>query len=530
MALSNDLISQFVKVTTNDNKKQIETTVYGTVKISDGKTYVQIDGSTMDTPISTTTDAKDGDRVMVMIKDHSAVITGNITAPSATKDSVDQVNKDLGDAISRFDIVMADKVNTEQLNAVKADIDDLTAKDLEVREKLTAAEADIDKLEVDNVKINETLTAHSGKFDDVDATFVNVSGQLTAANAKIETLEATDAEFRTLEADYGKFKQLTTDNLYAEDGTFKGLTTEDLYAEDGTIKYANIDFSNITKAAMEYFYASSGLIDNIAIGDGTIAGTLIGVTIKGDLIEAGTLVADKLVVKDSESGLYYKLNFESGTFSEGEVVPTDSLHGSVITTNSITATKINVDDLVAFDATIAGFSITRDSETGLGSIYSDVKDSDGNTTRGIYMDTEGQFNFGDADNFVRYHKTMDEDGNEVYRLEIAADSVLFGGGSKKSMADLEALAEHVKLGTYTDLITGETEPSIELAEGDTDFKQVITNTKAVFMDGNTKKTQVDKDGINTDKLSVNKEFRQGDWIWKQRSNGNLGLMWKEVAN
>ena len=80
---------------------------------------------------------------------------------------------------------------------------------------------------------------------------------------------------------------------------------------------------------------------------------MVGVTIKGDLIEGNTIKADKLVVKGSD-GLYYKLNVSAETV-ETEQTDQNSLNGSIITAKSITATKISVEDLVAFDATIGGF-------------------------------------------------------------------------------------------------------------------------------------------------------------------------------
>ena len=64
-----------------------------------------------------------------------------------------------------------------------------------------------------------------------------------------------------------------------------------------------------------------------------------------------------MVVKGSD-GLYYKLNTDGSTV-ESEQTEYNSLNGSVITAKSITATKISVDDLVAFGATIGGFNITK---------------------------------------------------------------------------------------------------------------------------------------------------------------------------
>ena len=62
MNLSSDLISQFVKVTNDSKKENNETTVYATV-VYNGKPYVKLDGSDLLTPISTTADVKDGERV-----------------------------------------------------------------------------------------------------------------------------------------------------------------------------------------------------------------------------------------------------------------------------------------------------------------------------------------------------------------------------------------------------------------------------------------------------------------------------------
>ena len=84
MSLSSDLISQFVKITKDDTKKQTESTVYGTV-VYDGKPYVKIDGSDLLTPVTTTTDVQDGERVTVLIKNHTATVTGNISSPAVDR-------------------------------------------------------------------------------------------------------------------------------------------------------------------------------------------------------------------------------------------------------------------------------------------------------------------------------------------------------------------------------------------------------------------------------------------------------------
>lgn len=417
MNLSNDLISQFVKATKDDKPKSTETTVYGTTVVYDGKTYVKLDGSDLLTPVTTTIDVESDDRVTVMIKNHTATITGNITSPAAKSKDV----QELGSKITQVEILVADKVSTEELEAVSGRIDTLVSDNVTIKEQLTANKAEIDKLVAGDVTI-------SGRLDVAEGNITRLETEKLSANvadikfATIESLEAIEGEFHTLESTYGEFQELTTKNFEAVDAEIKNLETTKLSAEQADLRYANIDFTNITEAAVEKVFAESGIIKDLIVSEGTITGELVGVTIKGDLIEAGTLKADKLVVKGSD-GLYYKLNVEAGAVESAEVTNEElqnGLHGTAIIAKTITAEKIAVDDLVAFDATIGGFNITTDS------LYSGVKESATNTTRGVYLDKEGQISVGDADNFLRYYKT--EDGS--YKLEISASSLVFSASGK----------------------------------------------------------------------------------------------------
>lgn len=116
MGLSTELISEFVKIT-NDNKKGKEdNTVYGTVKTvsEDGKTgTVKIDGSDELTPITTTCSIRGednsdpdnpypGDRVRLTVRNHSAIVTGNVSDQSIgvrRAGSIEASIKNLGDAL-----------------------------------------------------------------------------------------------------------------------------------------------------------------------------------------------------------------------------------------------------------------------------------------------------------------------------------------------------------------------------------------------------------------------------------------------
>lgn len=416
MGLSDDLISQFVKVTKDDTKEVVDTTRYGTTVKYNGDIYVKIDGSDRLTPVNTTIALQPDERVVVDIKNHTATVTGNLSSPSARNSDVENISSQ----ITEMDIVIANKVNTKELEAQVARINTLTSDNLTVKENLTAANAKIEALEADNVKINGTLTANKALIDDLSTKKLDAEvADITYAS--IEELEATNADIHNLNADYGTFKDLATNNFKANNADINELKTKKLDAESAKITYANIDFSNIGKAAMEYLYATSGLIKDVVISNGTITGNLVGVTIKGDLIEGNTVVADKLVLK-GEDGIYYKLNTD-GVKIEAEQTDYNSLNGSIITAKSITATKISVDDLVAFDATIGGFNITESS------IYSGVKETVDNTTRGVYLDKNGQVAFGDSANFIKYYKGTDG----TYKLELCANSIKLGS---KTIGDL----------------------------------------------------------------------------------------------
>ena len=415
MSLSSDLISQFVKTTNDAKKSNEETTLYGTATKFNGKMYAKLDGSDRLTPIDTTVDVKEGERVTVLIKNHTATITGNVSSPSARTDDLKDTNKKVEEANSKigtFATVLADKVDTKQFNATNAKIETIESDNVTIKEKLTAHDGEFKNIKTKNLEVEEKIKASEGEIDDLKTKKID-SEVADFKYAKVDDLNVTNETVHNLSGDYSDFKESTVDKFKANDASIKKLQTDSLTAESADVRYANIDFSNIDKAAMEYFYAHSGLIKNVVVGDQQITGELIGVTIKGDLIEGNTIVAEKLVIK-GDDGLYYKLNTD-GMGVEAEQTEYNSLNGSIIRAKSITATKIAVDDLVAFGATIAGFNITDEA------IYSGVKESALNTTRGIYLDKDGQLAFGDSNNYLRFYK----DSSGRYKLEISAESMNF---------------------------------------------------------------------------------------------------------
>lgn len=352
------------------------------------------------------------------------LIVGNIVANALTVDKAD----------IRY-------AQIEDLDVVKENVETLVADNATINSKLTANEASINSLVAKDAEIDGKLTAQDASIKKLDAEKLSAE-DANLTYATIESLKATDATIANISGDYASFKDTTTETLKAQTADIVDLKANKLSATDADFRYANIDFTNIGKAAMEYFYAQSGLIKDVTVGDQTITGELVGVTIKGDLIEGNTIVADKLVIK-GDDGLYYKLNTDGSTV-EKEQTDYNSLKGSLIQAKSITTEKISVNDLVAFDATIAGFSITDSA------LYSGAKASATNGTRGIYLGKDGQVSFGDDQNYIMYFK--DTDGS--WKLAISANSITFSSGRNiedviSSMQDrMDEIADEVTTSLY----------------------------------------------------------------------------------
>lgn len=84
MGLSNDLISQFVKMTNDKKDTNDKSSAYGTVVEYNGTSYVKFDGSDLLTPVDSSIVLHDKDRVIVDINKHTAVATGNLSNPSVS--------------------------------------------------------------------------------------------------------------------------------------------------------------------------------------------------------------------------------------------------------------------------------------------------------------------------------------------------------------------------------------------------------------------------------------------------------------
>lgn len=236
MELSAQLLKSFAKIVNQPSKEISKTsTVYGDLKNDKNDFYVKIDGAEEYIPTYTVVNGQTGDRVVCEIRNHSVLVTGNLSSPSATGDDVKQVSD------------------------------------------------------------------------------------------KIDVLEAN---------------RITTDYLEAH------------YAE---IDFANINVAHIKQGFMESLLVSQGIIADRVVGSEVVAtNALTGVNIYANDITAGTLSVDRLVFRGSEQSVIYQLNSISGALQaenvdtiNGEVITPRTITADRIVAKAITATEINVQNLVA---------------------------------------------------------------------------------------------------------------------------------------------------------------------------------------
>lgn len=113
---------------------------------------------------------------------------------------------------------------------------------------------------------------------------------------------------------------------------------------------------------------------------------------------------------------------------------------------------------------------------------------------------------------------LDSLTNEMGDVNATVDAL------QQAVTDLGILNDYVKIGTY------ESEPCIELGETDSDFKLLITNTRIMFMEGTGVPAYINNQSLYIKKAIIEEELQQGEFVWKVRSNGNLGLVWKGVTS
>ena len=371
MKLSYDIISEFVKITNNNKEKPKEGIVYATiVNASNGK-YVKIDGSDLLTPTDTTTDIEDGERVTVMIKDHKATVTGNVTSPSASSSHVNNAVGAVTEKIGVFENIVADKVDVNELIAYKAVIEELIANKATIKD-LEAINATIENLKVKNAEI-ENLVADKATIKDlevINATIENLKVKdAEIENATIENLEATKAEIGVLTADFAQIKTLVSGNLTSENILSFNITSDKVTVADAFIKDAMIDTISAAKI-------NAGQINTSAVTIGSADG--------------GMLITGATQQFRDKNG---KVRIQIGRDASGDftfILYGKDGKGQIINQNGITSSAIGdgliVNNMINNNAAISG------SKLDISSVITKINEDNSTTINSnkIYLDERKQ--------------------------------------------------------------------------------------------------------------------------------------------
>lgn len=184
MGLSSELVSQFAKITNDKTTEKSEgVTLYGEVYEMGDKIYVKFDGSEELTPVTTIAEkdedgnttnfkygaasVKSGDRVSVLLKGHSATITGNLSDPP----------------VGRAEFTVGESYILAQVADAKLVIDGL-ANSITARVQNTELKVDAMGVTFTNLTDgmeNGTTIINGGciKTGTIDAKYLNLTGAIT---------------------------------------------------------------------------------------------------------------------------------------------------------------------------------------------------------------------------------------------------------------------------------------------------------------------------------------------------------------
>ncbi len=341
MGLSYDLISEFVKITNDKKEKPKEGTVYATIVGSGDAKYVKIDGSDLLTPMDTTTDIEDGERVTVMIKDHRATVTGNITSPSVSSGTVNTV---VGNAVG------------ENFTIVNSQIENLVAKDSYLEN------AYVQNSQVVNSKI-ENLEAADSRIEN------SVIENFNVIDGVVQDLRATTADIEVLHADFAEIKTLINGNLTSDNILAFKITADKVTVEDAFIKDAMIDTISAAKI-------NAGQINTNAVTIGSEDGGMLITGSTQQFTDKNGNVRIQ-IGKDATGDFTFILYGEDG-------------QGQIINQNGITATAIGdgliVDGMINNNANISG------DKLNISSVITNINNDNSTTIQSskVYLDGQKQ--------------------------------------------------------------------------------------------------------------------------------------------
>ena len=343
MGIDRSILSEFIKVT-NDKNESKQVQLYGTVVTKGNSKCVKIDGSKIITPVRSTTDIKDDERVMVTIKDHMATITGNMSNPSVGNDRVELAEG----KIDRFDHLFAGNITAENIAAGSITSDKILAGSI-TTDKLMAECIISDKI------ASDTIESKHIKADAIESEHIK-AGSIEAEHIKAGVIDADHISSGTITAD-----KIATGTITAGSGVIA----------DGAI--GNAQISKIDAAKIE-----AGTIDTSKV---TVQGSNGHLRLKDNRLQVfdgiGNKAKERVSVGDvNGDGSKFGLRVRG---ADGETILLDE-HG--VTREGITDGSIT-NDKISSDANIDG------AKLNINSVISKINEDGTETIQGTKIEVDG---------------------------------------------------------------------------------------------------------------------------------------------
>lgn len=303
------------------------------------------------------------------------------TSIDAAQSVVEQMNQIINtiydsyaDTVTVLNNLQATRADIDFANIADAAITNLAANQAFIQ-ALDAGYAKIDLANIDTANINQAkvdtivaqaissgdLTTRALETDFAEVDFANI-GEAAVNNLLAQEVLTNYLEASFIQADGANIGTAVVNKLKVEglaDINFANITQaaiNTLRAGTASItgldaNYADINFANITNAALQNALVNTGLFTSLTVEDDVI----VGGTLNANSIAAGSIKADKLVVRGTD-GIYYQLNV--GKKNDGSISQSDwnalteeqlstAFHGENIIANSITAKQIHAGTITA---------------------------------------------------------------------------------------------------------------------------------------------------------------------------------------
>ena len=283
MALSSDLASQFAKVTNDSSRNTNGTKLYGTIAmLGEGENeipYVKLDGTEELTPISRTVEVAEGDRVEVMIANHSATVTGNLTDPSIGVVRAGNLESKITQTASEIQLQVSDLENnldskiTQTATDIRSEVSDL-GKNLDSKITQTATDIRSEVSDLDGRFSENIKTVENGIRNDMTTSLASMSDTLTGLSNDLSGLGE--------------------DLSGLEESTNSSISTINTNIESLTLNVSNLD-SKITQTATAIRSEVSAEVTDL---NATIANTESGIR---DTISAEVASLDSKITQTATS-------------------------------------------------------------------------------------------------------------------------------------------------------------------------------------------------------------------------------------